>query len=190
MTPTVTKSHLHDEATALGKPTHRLPTVAPRGAARGVGAAGTPARMPEQVPAPDDGAKGVLQAEIALLRAQVAALKSQHEKDTCTIAALRSTLEAQGRCPPCAVTPPALEGSAYRLVNAHVPTEFGAFDVCLFGGDVDAGTSSTRYDRDGEIALIYGGIERLHSEGAATGPGALVRVHSSCFTGDVLSSLR
>ena len=53
------------------------------------------------------------------------------------------------------------------LVNARLPTKFGTFQLFAFPGDED--------DKE-DLALIMGEIEGR----------ILVRVHSECFTGDVL----
>ncbi len=59
-----------------------------------------------------------------------------------------------------------------RAATSSVPTRFGVFTVHAYESDVD----SKPY-----LALVYGEI----------GPGpTLVRVHSSCLTGDVFHSLR
>ena len=57
------------------------------------------------------------------------------------------------------------------LVEARLPTKFGAFRLLAFSGD----------NKDKEnLALIMGKIEGE----------VLVRIHSECFTGDVLHSMR
>ena len=57
------------------------------------------------------------------------------------------------------------------LVEARLPTKFGDFRLLAFPGD----------NKDKEnLALIMGEIE----------DEALVRIHSECFTGDVLHSMR
>ena len=57
------------------------------------------------------------------------------------------------------------------LVDARLPTKFGTFKLLAFPGD----------EKDKEdLALIMGEIEGR----------MLVRVHSECFTGDVLHSMR
>ena len=57
------------------------------------------------------------------------------------------------------------------LVDARMPTKFGTFQLFAFPGDDD-----TKED----LALVMGKIEGR----------MLVRVHSECFTGDVLHSMR
>jgi len=57
------------------------------------------------------------------------------------------------------------------LVDARMPTKFGTFQLFAFPGD-----DETKED----LALVMG-----HIEGRM-----LVRVHSECFTGDVLHSMR
>ena len=57
------------------------------------------------------------------------------------------------------------------LVDARLPTKYGTFQLLAFPGD----------EKDKEdLALIMGEIEGR----------MLVRVHSECFTGDVLHSMR
>ena len=63
--------------------------------------------------------------------------------------------------------------SVERLTSARIPTIDGEFRLCLYENSVD--------DKD-HLALIYGEIEGESD--------VLVRVHSECFTGDVLGSLR
>ena len=57
------------------------------------------------------------------------------------------------------------------LVDARLPTKFGNFQLFAFPGDEE-----TKED----LALVMGEIEGR----------MLVRVHSECFTGDVLHSMR
>ena len=125
-----------------------------------------------------------LRAELASIRDQNAKLVQDREQDALKISALQAALETSAS--PRLSPPPPVAGNLQRMVSANVPTEFGAFEVILFRKeDADA-----KLDRDGELALVYGGVERVHQDGKTTGQGALVRVHSSCFTGDVLSSKR
>lgn len=60
-----------------------------------------------------------------------------------------------------------------RLVSAELPTRYGQFRV--YGYEVE-------YDDQEPIAIVMGDLE------SAEAP--LIRMHSSCFTGDVLESLR
>lgn len=60
-----------------------------------------------------------------------------------------------------------------RQVCARIPTRHGEFDLCLY-------TSSA--DEHAHLALIMGEVEGAKD--------LLVRVHSECFTGDVLGSQR
>lgn len=60
-----------------------------------------------------------------------------------------------------------------RLVTANLPTRFGLFQIHLYE-DVPTG--------EHHVALVKGDV--------AGASNVLVRVHSSCFTGDVLHSLR
>ncbi len=60
-----------------------------------------------------------------------------------------------------------------RLTCARIPTEMGEFQLCYYGNNLD--------DKE-HLALIAGDVEGKDD--------VLVRVHSECFTGDVLGSLR
>lgn len=60
-----------------------------------------------------------------------------------------------------------------RQVCARIPTEEGKFQLCLYTNDQD--------DKE-HLALVIGDV--------ANQPNVLVRVHSECFTGDVLGSRR
>lgn len=60
-----------------------------------------------------------------------------------------------------------------RKVSARIPTESGEFQLCLYQNDVD---------NKEHLALVMGDVW--------DGEGVLVRVHSECFTGDVLGSMR
>lgn len=59
------------------------------------------------------------------------------------------------------------------LTRTRIPTALGTFDLCLYGDDLEHKET---------LALIKGRIEGRHD--------VLTRVHSECFTGDVLGSLR
>jgi 3,4-dihydroxy 2-butanone 4-phosphate synthase/GTP cyclohydrolase II len=63
--------------------------------------------------------------------------------------------------------------SVHRLTSTRIPTVDGEFTLSLYENSVD--------DKD-HLALIYGRVEEKEN--------VLVRVHSECFTGDVLGSLR
>lgn len=70
--------------------------------------------------------------------------------------------------------PPDSEGPAVRrLTTARIPTRDGEFQLALYENSQD--------EKD-HLALIYGDISNATD--------ILVRVHSECFTGDVLGSLR
>lgn len=60
-----------------------------------------------------------------------------------------------------------------RMVTARIPTPEGEFQLCLYHNNHD--------DKE-HLALVLGEVEAQSS--------VLVRVHSECFTGDVLGSLR
>ena len=59
------------------------------------------------------------------------------------------------------------------MTCARIPTAHGEFSLCLYANNLD--------DKD-HLALVMGVVEGLE--------GVLVRIHSECFTGDVLGSLR
>jgi len=63
--------------------------------------------------------------------------------------------------------------SVRRLTSTRIPTVDGEFTLSLYENSSD--------DKD-HLALIYGDVEGKEN--------VLVRVHSECFTGDVLGSLR
>lgn len=63
--------------------------------------------------------------------------------------------------------------SVRRLTRTRIPTVDGEFTLSLYENSID--------DKD-HLALIYGDVEGKDD--------VLVRVHSQCFTGDVLGSLR
>ena len=60
-----------------------------------------------------------------------------------------------------------------RTVCARIPTGAGAFDLCLYTNNQD--------DKE-HLALVKGDVEGKSA--------VLVRIHSECFTGDVLGSRR
>ncbi len=61
-----------------------------------------------------------------------------------------------------------------RSAEAALPTKYGHFDIVVYG---------VQYESQEPIALVQGDLN-------APGPAPLVRMHSSCFTGDLVSSLR
>ena len=60
-----------------------------------------------------------------------------------------------------------------RISCARIPTKYGDFQLCYY-------TNSE--DNKAHLALVFGDIENAEN--------VLTRVHSECFTGDVLGSLR
>lgn len=60
-----------------------------------------------------------------------------------------------------------------RQVCARIPTEYGESQLCLY---------TNNRDEKEHLALVFGDIYEQ--------PDVLVRVHSECFTGDVLGSRR
>jgi 3,4-dihydroxy 2-butanone 4-phosphate synthase/GTP cyclohydrolase II len=65
------------------------------------------------------------------------------------------------------------ESLVRRVASARLPTDYGAFVVNVF---------ENQLDRQEHVALVMGDI--------SSGKDVLVRVHSSCLTGDVLHSVR
>ncbi|TWU57782.1 GTP cyclohydrolase II [Rubripirellula reticaptiva] len=61
-----------------------------------------------------------------------------------------------------------------RNAEAELPTKYGNFKIVVYGVD---------YEAQEPIALVFGDL-------STEGVPALVRMHSSCFTGDLISSLR
>lgn len=61
-----------------------------------------------------------------------------------------------------------------RSAEAKLPTRYGQFQIVVYG---------VQYESQEPIALVQGDL-------TAPGPAPLVRMHSSCFTGDLITSLR
>jgi 3,4-dihydroxy 2-butanone 4-phosphate synthase/GTP cyclohydrolase II len=61
-----------------------------------------------------------------------------------------------------------------RDAESQLPTRYGNFQIIVF---------SVQYEAQEPIALVFGDL-------TAPGPPPLVRMHSSCFTGDLVASLR
>jgi 3,4-dihydroxy 2-butanone 4-phosphate synthase / GTP cyclohydrolase II len=64
-------------------------------------------------------------------------------------------------------------GPIEQVTCARVPTPEGEFQLCLFRDATDGKE---------HLAIVLGQVDSV--------PGVLVRIHSECFTGDVLGSLR
>lgn len=62
-----------------------------------------------------------------------------------------------------------------REAQAKLPTRFGEFDILIYG---------VQFESQEPMALVMGNI---HDD---SDPAPLVRMHSSCFTGDLVASLR
>jgi 3,4-dihydroxy 2-butanone 4-phosphate synthase/GTP cyclohydrolase II len=65
------------------------------------------------------------------------------------------------------------EKLVYRLAEANLPTRFGPGRILAYG---------VKYEDQQPVAVIVGDLSRE--------PEPLVRLHSACFTGDLLASLR
>jgi GTP cyclohydrolase II len=70
-----------------------------------------------------------------------------------------------------------------RYSEARLPTPHGEFRCVIYrtGRPGDAGSTAVGLDHEEHVAMVMGDV---------TKPSVLARVHSSCFTGEVLGSLR
>jgi GTP cyclohydrolase II len=70
-----------------------------------------------------------------------------------------------------------------RYSEARLPTPYGEFRVVVYrtGQTGGAGATAVGLVDEEHVAMVLGDV---------SGPGVLARVHSSCFTGEVLGSLR
>ena len=68
-------------------------------------------------------------------------------------------------------------GALWRIASARMPTRWGTFDVIGFERDVSNGTQRV----ETALTMVMGDL----SEGVP-----LLRIHSQCFTGEILGSLR
>ena len=66
-----------------------------------------------------------------------------------------------------------------RAAESKLPTKYGEFKIIVY---------QVEYEAQEPIALVYGDVPP--SDEAANKVAPLVRMHSSCFTGDLVSSLR
>ncbi|NDJ54620.1 MAG: GTP cyclohydrolase II [Chloroflexi bacterium] len=66
-----------------------------------------------------------------------------------------------------------IEFTVFRAVCARIPTDFGEFKLCLY--------TNSRNDKE-HLAFVMGDVEGQSD--------VLARVHSECFTGDVMGSRR
>src|SRR4051795_9925547 len=71
-----------------------------------------------------------------------------------------------------------------RYSEARLPTPHGEFRVVVYrtGRSGGAGASAVGIVDEEHVAMVLGDVD--------VGPSVLARVHSSCFTGEVLGSLR
>ena len=65
------------------------------------------------------------------------------------------------------------EKLVYRLAEANLPTEFGSGRIIAYG---------VKYEEQQPVAIVMGEPDKVAEP--------LVRLHSACFTGDLLASLR
>src|SRR5712672_516975 len=68
-------------------------------------------------------------------------------------------------------------GALWRIASARMPTKWGMFDAIGYERDVSNGTQRV----ETALAMVMGDL----SEGVP-----LLRIHSQCFTGEILGSLR
>jgi len=70
-----------------------------------------------------------------------------------------------------------------RYSDARLPTPHGEFRVVVYrtGEPGGVGASAIGLAQEEHVAMVLGDV---------TGPAVLTRVHSSCFTGEVMGSLR
>lgn len=66
-----------------------------------------------------------------------------------------------------------------RVTEAALPTRYGKFRIVIYG---------VKYEEDVPVAFVLGDV--AHADGTDTERIPLVRMHSSCFTGDLINSLR
>jgi 3,4-dihydroxy 2-butanone 4-phosphate synthase/GTP cyclohydrolase II len=71
----------------------------------------------------------------------------------------------------------AAHGPLWRIASARMPTKWGTFDVIGFERDVSNGTHRV----ETALAIVMGDV---------TKEAPLLRIHSQCFTGEILGSLR
>src|SRR5712672_1968593 len=67
--------------------------------------------------------------------------------------------------------------AVWRIASARIPTKWGVFDVIGYERDISNGTQRA----ETALAIVMGDL----TEGAP-----LLRIHSQCFTGEMLGSLR
>eukprot|EP01052_Picozoa_sp_SAG31_P021088 SAG31_NODE_1613_length_7743_cov_5.584903_1_plen_678_part_00 len=113
------------------------------------------------------------------LRRANEALQAQAQRDAATINALRASLQTKATDTKQKSAAVHASSAFSEQVQAKMPTEFGEFEMVVFSEPGQA---------TGDIALIYGGRDQLR-QAASAGP-VLARVHSSCFTGEVVGSHR
>ena len=72
---------------------------------------------------------------------------------------------------------PAQTGPIWRIASARIPTKWGMFETVGFERDISNGTRRV----ETALAIMMGDL---------TGGAPLLRIHSQCFTGEMLGSLR
>lgn len=71
------------------------------------------------------------------------------------------------------------EKLVYRIADANLPTKYGMGHIYVYG---------VKYEGEEPVVVQIGSPETAKNEEIAKNP--LVRMHSSCFTGDLIGSLR
>jgi GTP cyclohydrolase II len=71
-----------------------------------------------------------------------------------------------------------------RYSEARLPTDYGEFQLVVYrtGEPADAGASAVGLGDEEHVAMVMGDVSGVEA--------VLCRVHSSCFTGEVMGSLR
>jgi len=72
---------------------------------------------------------------------------------------------------------PAQTGPLWRIASARIPTKWGTFETVGFERDISNGTRRV----ETALAIMMGDLN---------GGAPLLRIHSQCFTGEMLGSLR
>ena len=105
----------------------------------------------------------------------VAALVELAEEENLLLGSIEELIAYQ-RERTSAPEPPHRMLAALPLSAARLPTPLGVFDIYVF-----------KNSRDEELVVVAAGdLQRAGREGQSV----LTRIHSACFTGDVLGSLR
>ena len=79
-----------------------------------------------------------------------------------------------------------------RFSSAQLPTPHGVFEIVVYrtGNPGDLGSTAVGVAHEEHVALVMGDVRSAPDGSTRGGIDVLTRVHSSCFTGEVLGSLR